>query len=103
MIKIISTDEERYQELKDKSLTVVPWDESKALQMTDPDESIAKALKRQAQALDLLGTSVKLDGINEDVKISMQTIKNKRRALHSEGASVLFRRRELRFREVLFF
>lgn len=54
MIKISSTDEERYRELKGKSLTVVPWDESKALQMTDPDESIAKALKRQAQTLNLI-------------------------------------------------
>lgn len=75
MISINSTDGERYQELKDRHLTIVPWDDSKALQMTDPNESIAKALKRQAKDLNLIGTTVRLEGINEDVNISMQTIK----------------------------
>lgn len=89
MIKISSTDEERYRELKDKFLTVVPWDESKALQMTDPDESIAKALKRQAQTLNLIGTTVKLDGINEDVKISMQTIKESIASMTKQHADLI--------------
>lgn len=89
MINIKSTDEERYIELKEKSLTIIPWDESKALQMTDPEESIARALKRQAKCLNLIGTTVKLDGINEDVKISMQIIKESIASMTKQHADLI--------------
>lgn len=57
--------------------------------MTDPDESIAKALKRQAQILNLIGTTVKLDGIKEDVKISMQTIKESIASMTKQHADLM--------------
>lgn len=75
MINIKSTDDERYQELKDRMLTIVLWDESKAMKLTDPNESIAKALKRHAKELNLIGEVVKLEGIKEEVHITMPTIK----------------------------
>lgn len=89
MIKISSTDEERYQELKDKSLTVVPWDESKALQMTDPDESIAHAVRRFAREIGIIGTTVKLEGIDENVIINASTIKESISSMVKQHADLI--------------
>lgn len=89
MIKISSTDEERYRELKDKFLTVVPWDESKALQMTDPDESIAHAVRRFAREIGIIGTTVKIEGIDENVIINASTIKESISSMVKQHADLI--------------
>lgn len=74
-MNIHSTEDERYEELKDRVLSVYEWDDSKSLKLTDPGESVSKALKRQAKELGLIGTFVNLEGIYENVQINMPTIK----------------------------
>lgn len=39
-MNINSTEDERYEELKDRVLSVYEWDDSKSLKLTDPGESV---------------------------------------------------------------
>lgn len=75
MININSTEEERYNLLKDRTLTVHMWDNTKSMVLKNPDESVAKAVKRTANELNIVGNIVKLEGLDEDIKITNDTIK----------------------------
>ena len=89
MITIHSTEEERYSLLKDRILTVEKWDESKALKIIDAEESIAKALKRHARELEIVGKTTFLENITEPVKITMETIKESIASMTKQHANLI--------------
>lgn len=88
-MNINSTEEERYEELKDRVLSVHQWDDSKALQMTDPKESIAHAVRRYARELEIVGTKVHMEGIEEDVVINASTIKESISSMVKQHADLI--------------
>ncbi len=74
-IDINSSDEERTSILKNKTLKIVEWDKSKELKITNSKESIAKALKRFIEELDIKNKYILFDEFDFDIKFTQTTLK----------------------------
>lgn len=79
-------DEERYNLLKNKMLSVVKWDKSKEIQITDPDESISHAIRRHANELGIIGQKLQLEGMEIYPVFTMKAVK--------ESESIMRKRNE---------
>jgi hypothetical protein len=75
MIKLDSTEEERFQELKDEELTVVPWNPSIQIHMTSAEESTSSAYLRFAKELGINQMNFVLGGIEHPVHFSNKAIR----------------------------
>jgi len=75
MITMNSTEEERYNALKDRKLTVTRWNEENNILLQNPNESISKALLRFSRENNIIGSYIKPEFFRGQVKINAATIK----------------------------
>lgn len=71
---INSTDDEKYEEIKDREITIVKWDESKEINIFDPTMSISKSLYNQAQSLGLIQKYFNIEGLSTQVKFNKKSL-----------------------------
>ncbi|MBE5898276.1 MAG: hypothetical protein E7279_01585 [Lachnospiraceae bacterium] len=74
-IDINSSDEERTNILKNKTLKIVEWDKSKEMQLYNANESIARALKRYIKELNIRDKYICFNEFESDVKFTQATLK----------------------------
>lgn len=70
-----SSEEERCKELKDKVLTVVPWNCEKQLILTDPNKSVSQCIYQYAKELGLTDKTYEISGISYPVKFTNEIYK----------------------------
>ena len=73
-MNINSTEDERYEELKDRTLTIVPWDETKPFTITDPSKSLNRCIVDFVKSLGLLNKRVLIPNINYPVKFNKNSL-----------------------------
>ena len=73
-MNINSTEEERYNEIKDRILEIVSWNPENEIKYSDGNESFAHALRRHAKELDLFGVMVQMDGLKETAVFTRKTL-----------------------------
>ena len=74
-MNINSTEDERYEEIKDKEIKIVKWDESKEIKVFNPNISISKSLYNQANELGLIQQHYKIEGIDHPIKFNNKSLK----------------------------
>ena len=89
MMMMQSTEEERYIALTNRKLTVCMWDSTKEIHFFHPEETIAQALVRHANELQIVGSVVSFESLEEPVKITIDTIKDSMAAMKKQHANLL--------------
>ena len=74
-IDINSTDEERTNILKGKMITIVAWDKSKEMIITNSKESLWQSLKKYARDNEIINKEIKFENFSFPLKFSMNTLK----------------------------
>lgn len=87
-ITINSTDKERAEILSKKELTIVAWNQSKKLIITDPNESTAKSLKRYSNELGLRDKYIRFSEFPTPIKFTQSTLKESIRQMSKRGANL---------------
>ena len=87
-ITIDSTDGERTKILSKKKLTIAQWDQSKELLITDPNESTAKALKRDSIEMGLKGKDIHFSEFHSPVTFTQSTLKESITQMSKRGANL---------------
>lgn len=88
-ITISSIDAERTKILRDKTLTVVRWNQEKALSITDPDESVAHALKRYINENGLRNKEIHFREFDFPVRFTQATLKESVSQMTKQKADLL--------------
>lgn len=74
-MNINSTEEERYNELKDRELTIIPWNSNIEINIQDSKETTGKAYRRFAKELGIDNYDFYIEGIDCPVHFSNKAIK----------------------------
>ena len=88
-IDINSTDEERTNILKDKMITIVAWDKSKEMIITNPKESLWQSLKKYARDNEIINKEIKFENFSFPLKFSMNTLKESVNQMTKRNANLM--------------
>lgn len=88
-IVIYSTDKDRTDILSRKSLTIVPWDQSKELHISDPNESTAHALRRYCNELKIRDKDIIFNEFDKPVKFTRTTLRESITQMSKRGANLV--------------
>lgn len=88
-ITINFTDEERTNILKKKSLRVVPWNKDKEMEITDSEESIAKALRRYSLEQGLIDKMITFNEFDEPIKFTKASLRESIAQMRKQGSNLV--------------
>lgn len=88
-ITIDSTDAERTKILADKNLTIVVWDRSKELQITDANESTTKGLRRFCTEQGIRNRDIRFHEFDKIIKFTRTTLRESITQMSKRGADLV--------------
>jgi hypothetical protein len=89
MIAISSGETERYLELKDRILKVVPWDREKEITIREPDKTISQSLLSYSKELGLVGSYFHMEAIEEPLLFNKRGVGESIAAMCRQRADLL--------------
>jgi hypothetical protein len=89
MIAISSSETERYLALKDRILTVVPWDREREISIRKPDKTISQSLLSYAKELGLVGSYFRVEAIEEPLLFNKRVVGESIAAMCRQRADLL--------------
>jgi hypothetical protein len=89
MIAIFSSEKERYLELKDRILTVVPWDRKKEIIVREQNKTISQSLLSFAKELELVGSYFHMEGMEEPLLFNKRVVGESIAAMCRQRADLL--------------
>jgi hypothetical protein len=84
-----SSETERYLELKDRILTVVPWDRTKEITIRELNKTISQSLLSYAKELELVGSSFHMEKIAEPLLFNKRVVGESIAAMCRQRADLL--------------
>lgn len=88
-MNIKSTEEERYEELKNKMLTIIPWNEEKPFIISNPQRSVAKCIADYAKQQGLIEQKYYFPDITLEAKFTRLSVNESIASMCRQRANLL--------------